>query len=307
MEQEKNNVGLLRPLQEAGLTYSLAAILPAVLSVILSLILGAMNATSGTAARYLSFLLPQISFAGIALIYFRRSKVSPREMYSPCKWTYFVVALVMEFGLLFCLGELNGLFAMGLEKLGYRRTLTEDFLPPLSGWNLLPALLIIAVLPAIFEETVFRGVLTGTMGRSGWSTAAVTLISGALFSLFHHNPEQTVYQFICGVCYALLALRAGSVLPSMLAHLCNNALILFLTAFGGLNEEGALLLSGGGYIALVVTAGVSFIAAILFLLLTGKRKGARGAKGGTRFFLFAAAGVILCAIEWILQLVEGCV
>ncbi len=305
---ENSETKRLRPfreMEEAGLSFTLCACLPTLLSVVVGLIIG-QGGAGGDLVKYLSFLLPQICFAFAAILFFRRSKTSPKACYAPCKWYYFPLALVMQFGLLFCLGELNEYFVDFLGLFGYQASMTEDILPSLGGWNFLPALLVIAVLPAVFEEAVFRGILSGSMQRGGWGTAATVFLSGALFSLFHHNPEQTVYQFLCGVCYALLYVRSGSVFPTMLAHLSNNAVILAMQAFGGLNAAGEIALSQGGYIALVVCAAVALAGSVLPLALIGrKRDEGRGMPGGKRLFLFAAVGIAVCAVEWVVVLVEG--
>ncbi len=298
-----------RCLKEAGISYGVGAVLPVLVSLIFSL---ALSAVQGAEEQnwfcYLSFLLPQVCLAATAAIYFYRSKDSVKGMCSGCKWYWFPVALILQFGLLFSLSELNTLFIGLLESIGYEETLGA--LPVLSGWNILPALLVVALLPAIFEETLFRGIITRNMGRSGWGIFAAAFLSGALFSLFHGNPSQTLYQFICGVCFALVYLRAGSIFPAMLSHFCNNAVILLLTQQYGEVPFSALL-PKGGYIALTVVAALCLVAAVCFLVLFGRRKEGYmkredwRMKEGKTFVLPALAGVFVCAVQWIVMLVTG--
>lgn len=292
-----------RALKEAGITYSAAAVIPLLFSAFFLLIVtiaGAKDYESEDWYKYIGFLIPQICFAGAALYFFRRSKVSVKQTYSGCKWYNFAVALVLQFGLLFSLSELNGYFIQLLELMGYQRA--ESSVPTLSGWNLLPALLVIAVLPAIFEETIFRGILSRQMHENGWGLLYTVLISGALFSLFHHNPEQTLYQFVCGCCLTLVAIRSGSVLPTICAHFVNNALILILEAFG----YGSLSrLPHGGYLALVIISALCLFGALAFLVFFDRRGNQKGGvKHGKVFFLAAGAGIAVCGIEWIVTLVQ---
>ena len=310
MKQEsavQENGFLPNELKEAGISYSLAALFPMLVVFLLMLIFQAAFGAGYADTdwfKYLSFLVPQVCFAAVCLIFFRRSKTSPRTCYTGCKWHYFLIALVLQFGLLFSLSELNVYFIKFLGLFGYKGGNTEEAIPTLSGWNLLPAILVIALLPAIFEETLFRGILSGSMQRRGWGTASTVLISGALFSLFHHNPEQTLYQFACGMCFTLVALRAGSILPTMIAHFANNALILCLTAGGIESMRTALPL--GGYVVLVVVAGLCLAGALFYLLYFERGKNQRGGvKGGGKFFLFAAVGIAVCAVQWVAMLVEG--
>lgn len=222
-----------RTLKEAGITFSLSAVLPLLASVLASVLLAVIFITVGAEGYedrdwylYLNYLIPQLCFAAAAIVFFKRSKFSVKQTYRGCKWYYFPLALLLQFGLWFSLSGLNGYFIELLRLMGYH--MQGMSLPSLSGWNLLPAILVIALLPALCEETIMRGILTKQMRRSGWGTAVNVLVSGALFSLFHHNPEQTLYQFVCGMCYALIDLRAGSFFPTMVAHFCNNAVILTL-------------------------------------------------------------------------------
>ncbi len=294
-----------RALSMAGASFSLAAIIPVLVSLIFMLVLS-LAAGEGVANsdwyKYFSFLVPPVCIAGVSVFFFRKTKVPPREIYAPCKWYWFVVALVLQFGVLFSLSELNEYFVHLLELIGYTRTNEADMLPTLGGWNLLPALLVIAVLPALFEETLFRGILVGRMQRSGWGTWCIALVSGALFSLFHTNPEQTVYQFVCGVCFALVALRAGSALPTIVAHFANNALILVLTSCGYGNFTA---LPHAAYLALIILSAVCLAGAALFLILFERKKNVRGkAPDGKKFFLMASFGIAVCALEWLTLFIE---
>ena len=286
----------------AGVSFSAAAVLSALLSFVVALIVPsvAKDYESADWFKYLSFLISPVCIAGVALYAFRKGAVSPRTVYAPCKWYYFVIALLLQFGVLFSLSELNEYFVRLLELIGYKRS--ESFLPSLDGWNLLPAILVIAVLPAIFEETLFRGILTGGMNAGGWGTVPAVLISGALFSLFHTNPEQTIYQFVCGVCFALIALRAGSILPSMVSHFANNAVILILTACGYAEFTD---LPRAVYLSLVIVSAVCLAGAVLFLILFDKKKNVKGGvKEGKKFFWMAAVGIAVCAVEWLVLFIE---
>ena len=287
----------------AGVGFSAAAVLSVLVSFVVMLIVQGV-AGKGYESKdwylYLAFLISPVCIAGVALCAFRKGAVSPRMVYAPCKWYYFAIALLLQFGVLFSLSELNEYFVRLLELIGYKRS--ANFLPSLDGWNLLPAILIIAVLPAIFEETLFRGIITGGMHAGGWGTVPIVLISGALFSLFHTNPEQTIYQFVCGVCFALIALRAGSILPSIVSHFANNAVILILTSRG---YAAFTDLPRAVYLSLVIVSAVCLVGAVLFLVLFDRKKNVKGGvKEGKKFFLMAALGIAVCAVEWLALFIE---
>lgn len=290
-----------RCLREAGLSYSVGAILVIVLSLITSVIMQiAGSSTSETDwVLFLSYLLSQVAFLGAAVIYFVRSREPVKTLLVGSKWKYFLIAILLQFGLLFSLSFLNDFFVSFFERFGYRSS--DPPLPSLEGWKLLPAILVIAVIPAIFEEVLFRGILSRNMHASGWGLISTCVIAGALFSLYHGNPEQTVYQFICGICFTLTAIRAGSILPTMLAHFLNNALILILTAFG-LSNLAAMPF--GGYLALMLTSGVCLVGTLVYLIFFDKSGNQKG-RVQSKFFVLAAIGIAVCAVEWIYALVSG--
>ena len=291
-------------LKESGVAFSLAALLPLVVSVLLSVVvaIAGEGATASVWYRYLAYLLPQLCFAAAAAVYIRRTRHPFAELYQSAKPRYFVLAVLLQFGLLFSLGELNTLFISFLEKLGY--TSSASVLPPLEGGWLALTLLVVALLPAVFEETLFRGILARNMQGAGWGTAVTILVSGALFSLFHGRPEQTIYQFLCGCCFALIAVRAGSILPTVLSHLINNAAILILTATG-YQTEGGWTMPQGWHIGLIAAACAALAAVLLFLLLDKSNAQKGGVRDGKQFFLGAGVGILVCAVLWISNLVTG--
>lgn len=78
----------------------------------------------------------------------------------------------------------------------------------------------IAVIPALVEEFVFRGVLYRTYQTvSVWKAA---LLAGLFFGLFHLNLNQMSYAIVMGVVFVLLNEATGSILSSVLMHAVIN-------------------------------------------------------------------------------------
>jgi sodium transport system permease protein len=99
-------------------------------------------------------------------------------------------------------------------------------------------LLLVALTPAICEESLFRGaILRGFSARLPRLTAAV--LTGVLFGLFHLDLWRLLPTAILGVGLSLIALETGSILPSMLAHFLNNASLIVLAYLGHDDVAGA--------------------------------------------------------------------
>jgi sodium transport system permease protein len=89
-------------------------------------------------------------------------------------------------------------------------------------------LMVIAIAPAICEEVLFRGVLLRGFASQlhGW---AAILLSSLLFSIYHLNLPQMVPTFVLGLVLAVIATRAGSVIPTMVAHALNNFIAVLVS------------------------------------------------------------------------------
>jgi sodium transport system permease protein len=86
-----------------------------------------------------------------------------------------------------------------------------------------PALLLVALLPAVAEEVTFRGVVLGGLRQSGSRWVAV-VGSAVVFGLFHINPYHVVVATGLGLLLGFVALESGSIVPGILIHLVNNGI-----------------------------------------------------------------------------------
>lgn len=304
----------------SGIVYTAAIAGMLLLALVFSVTIALISSTGGMTVeelqktdgyKYMSYLLYQIVYIGVIAAFARIYKARPREFgYRTVRARYFLIALLLAFGLLFSLNWVNNWFVQFLELLGYKSPyaqhpeLTEREyallyqLPSLAGAGFFGVLLVVAVLPALCEETIFRGIILDGIKDIG--TVAACLLGGLLFSIFHQNPTQTVYQFICGAAFTLLAIRADSLLPAILVHFINNAVIIFDYKFDFLSK-----ISAGGAIA-VYTVSALCLAASLVWLIFFDRKTNRRKEGPIRPFLLPAlVGIILCAIMWIFNFASG--
>lgn len=81
-------------------------------------------------------------------------------------------------------------------------------------------LLLMAVIPAISEELVFRGVLFHTYRKD--SVLYGVMISGVVFGLMHLNFNQFSYAFVLGIIFALIIEATGSIYATIIAHFIIN-------------------------------------------------------------------------------------
>lgn len=288
--------------QSAGGAFTLSTIVPSLLSFLFLIVASLLGGTKQEGYQnadwylYASYLITPIAFIVVFAIFFRVTKKDAGEVVGRGKKRYFALALFLQFGL-FSLSELNSLFLNFLsETFGYRAS--SVLLPSVTGGKIIGVVFVVAVLPAITEELMFRGVLLGGLKKCG--AAFAVLVSGALFSLYHQNPSQTAYQFVCGVFFALVALKAGSILPTVLSHFINNVFVLILYRFG-VTEYPTYV-----EIPFLIISALCLIGSTIYLLFFDK-----GEKRETEkvrkadFFLYAGIGIFLFAVSWLTNFFSG--
>ncbi len=92
---------------------------------------------------------------------------------------------------------------------------------------LLVSLFAIALVPAVCEEVLFRGVFARGLATRFVPIAAISA-SAIVFSLFHLSLVQAVPTLLLGIVYGYIALAARSCVPTILAHLVNNSLAIIV-------------------------------------------------------------------------------
>lgn len=212
---------------------------------------------------------------------------------------YAVVATTCLAGLMFGLGKANDLFLYFLSKFGYNPP--QITLPPVSIGNYLLGLLCICLLPAIFEEFLFRGVILIAFDEI--STVSAVILNGVLFSLFHMSPAQTVYQFLVGATYALIARKSGSVIPTTVMHFLNNAIVLTLTYYF---PQVDLYSGVGGIILMIVGLAVLLVSCTwLFKQKTAENSTESREKLKIKDCYSFFGGVAVCLFMWFATLFVG--
>ncbi len=83
------------------------------------------------------------------------------------------------------------------------------------------ALIHIGLVPAVFEEVMFRGYIQRAFEKS-WGVVAAILISGLLFGLYHLQPSNILPLATLGILLAYITYISDSLIPAMIAHLLNN-------------------------------------------------------------------------------------
>ncbi|MCQ2482575.1 MAG: CPBP family intramembrane metalloprotease [Clostridia bacterium] len=124
------------------------------------------------------------------------------------------------------------------------------------------SILYICVVGPFLEELLFRGFILH-------ETACVSpvfgiVISATLFGLFHMNFEQAINGAILGILFGYIALKANSIVPTVILHIFNNTFSCVLTI---VSEKYGLSDTANN----VLTVAVLIFGIIGFVILIAKK------------------------------------
>lgn len=101
----------------------------------------------------------------------------------------------------------------------------------------LEAIIAVAVMPAIIEELLFRGMIY----RGVSNKKVAIIVSAILFAFLHMNFNQMCYAFIMGLAFAFIIYLTDNLTVSILLHTLFNAFTVIICCFSKTNVIQAVL------------------------------------------------------------------
>lgn len=98
----------------------------------------------------------------------------------------------------------------------------QDVLNMILENNLLSAIFLFALMPAVLEEIIFRGIFFFGYRKTNPITKAI-FINSLAFAALHLNFQQFFYAFVMGWIFCLIDFSLDSIIPSMILHFIFNA------------------------------------------------------------------------------------
>lgn len=174
-------------------------------------------------------LVSQLSFFVIYFLFAKKSNISiKKEINKGIKtikpmnvvWCV-VISIIAILGFVYFVGLFDKFFA----GLGYDEGSGVGIASTNFGWFCLNVLLS-AVIPAIMEELIFRGLIFKSLKNKGiWFGV---IVSSLMFMIVHLSLGSIVYPIIMGIVFCLIVQKTGSIVYSMIVHFCNNFLVLLI-------------------------------------------------------------------------------
>jgi membrane protease YdiL (CAAX protease family) len=211
-------------------------------------------------------------------------------------WQFIIVIILVFAGSYFGLSKLNDAFVSIFERFGY--VPDELKLPQKTPINVIAAVVFVAVLPAVCEEFLFRGLILNSTKWLGGMKAV--LISAGFFCIYHMSPYQTAYQFVMGVIYGIVALKAQSITPTIILHFLNNLLVILWYYFFPnwvIGDTWQVVLTILGIAGLAVAIYLCFVFGKKQTIKTPLEKPQK-----LEFAINVFPGIFLCLVFWISNL-----
>ena len=231
--------------------------------------------------QLLTFLLP---VALMTLIYYRgRQREFCRLDFSGRKWLLGLAGVAVMLLLIPVIDWLtvwNDEWDLGRvgELLRSMQDSTEGIMDQMLAGDtvgtLLANLLVVALIPAVCEEVFFRAGVQNLLQRWFGNHHAAIWVTALLFSLGHGELFAFMPRFLMGAVLGYLYVYGGSIVPNVLAHFANNALVVviyWLVGRGVLDIDPEAPLRVGVLLTVCCTLAAAGVFWVTFLM--------RGRKG----------------------------
>lgn len=165
---------------------------------------------------------------------------------------------------------INTLFIFLLQFLG--KVPQQPITIPSNYMELFYMIVIIAVLPAIFEELLCRGILL--RGYEGYGIRFGVVISAVFFAILHFSLTNFIFPLLLGIMLGVMVYRTNSIYSAIIVHFVNNAvgvIVLFFTKpsqtdfYEQITKTDILQ-----YLCLAIIAGIVMAGALIYIFKTTK-------------------------------------
>lgn len=270
-----------------------------IINLLYSMLLTVFPSLDGEAGFWCVNVILQASLAGVVALYCKSKNISffsATSLDVKPRVADVFLTLGAGAGTLAFMLPLQNFIVNWFEWMGFEVSVSV----PVTGTagNVVLLIVVACIMPAFCEELVFRGALGNGLAETGlWSAS---LLGGALFSLFHMNPAQTLHQFVMGFLLVFYILVTGSFWCSFAAHLFNNLLTVVLSLTLGEKIDAWSM----DYWYIFILAGAACALPLVWLLYKRRRvvvpegcdKDARE-KNFTLLLLLPA--LLVCVLFWL--------
>lgn len=112
------------------------------------------------------------------------------------------------------------IIVLNMITMRFTKNVVSQVLPEVMSEGIIVTFLVMAVVPALVEEFVFRGLMYHAYRQ--YSVPAGMILSALIFGLMHMNFNQMAYAAFLGLVFAIMVEATGSIRCSMFMHFLTN-------------------------------------------------------------------------------------
>ena len=217
-------------------------------------------------------VLTELLLAGIAVLFCVIRKVKIREVFPMKKISirdFFGCILLLIGGYLISI--LSVLIMAVIVPESYQEAAELGGFLYDGSMNYITTLIVVAILPGICEESIYRGAILSTFRSFKHEWAAIALV-GLFFSINHLSILRGPFTFIVGMILAYVVVKKNNILLSMMMHCILNgfSVTLSYTSFDpeqieAAAEMGVTLQSVGAYLILGCIAPIIIVTGMMLI------------------------------------------
>ncbi len=160
----------------------------------------------------------------------------------------------------------------------------------LTTKNYIISIFSLALLPAVCEELLFRGLILKSLKNYGKVFSIV--VSALMFALFHASFQQLIYPILMGLLLGVIMYNENNIIYCMVVHFINNFLSITISYFNinlGFNHFSFYI-----YAVLLL---VAFLTVVLYFILKNSKQQKQKLQGEDKKFLSISFSIML--VVWI--------
>lgn len=177
------------------------------------------------------------------------------------KLTHTIGAVVLWVGMFFFIQGLTSIILIFAPEM---LELNEELAKVINHPNFLINIFVVAMLPAVCEEILFRGMIYKGLENEGRHPRRAIILSGILFGIMHLDFFRMLPTALLGIGLAYIVYTSGSIFLAMLVHFLNNGIVVVVGHFVKVPEVEQVLTSGQ-----LIQSGVLYMVISILPLLVG--------------------------------------
>jgi uncharacterized protein len=166
--------------------------------------------------------------------------------YANLDWNIDALLLLKLIGLLLLCYPIAGLAAAYINQIEFPSWMTsmddnnaeilKDLLSMKGPVDLIINLIVIAIIPGIGEEMLFRGVMQNELQKKMKNIYLPLFIAAFIFAAFHLEPTGLITKFLIGSVLGYVYLLTKNILYPMIIHALNNGTQILMVYFSDLDK-----------------------------------------------------------------------